>query len=125
MEGDAHGSGGRHGEADDAVVVSRSPERQTRLAHDPIAKTGAWMKRMLLGHLNYFAVSGDHPSLWWFSNKVRRLWLMSLRRRSQKAHLSWEKFDRLVARFFPPIRTLHAQPGHRFDAKTRGRSPVR
>src|SRR5262249_23711175 len=71
--------------------------------HDPIAKTGAWMKRMLQGHLNYFAVPGNHPSLWWFSNKVRRLWLMSLRRRSQKARLSWEKFIRLVARFFPPI----------------------
>jgi RNA-directed DNA polymerase len=75
--------------------------------HDPIAKTGAWIKRMLQGHLNYFAVSGNHPSLWWFFNQVRRLWLMSLRRRSQKAQLSWEKFIRLVARFFPPIRTLH------------------
>jgi hypothetical protein len=52
--------------------------------HDPIAKTGAWMKRMLQGHLNYFAVSGNHPSLWWFVNKVRRLWLMSLRRCSQR-----------------------------------------
>jgi hypothetical protein len=26
--------------------------------HDPIAKTGVWMKQMLKGHLNYFAVSG-------------------------------------------------------------------
>jgi RNA-directed DNA polymerase len=69
-----------------------------RIMHDPIAKTGAWMKRMLQGHLNYFAVSGNHPSLWWFFNKVKRLWLMSLRRRSQKARLSWEKFIRLVAR---------------------------
>jgi RNA-directed DNA polymerase len=89
--------------------------------HDPIAKTGTWMKRMLQGHLNYFAVPGNHPSLWWFFNKVRRLWLMSLRRCSQKARLSWEKFIRLVARFFPPIRTLHPWPGHRFAAKTQGR----
>jgi hypothetical protein len=96
-----------------------------KIMHDPIAKTGGWIKRMLQGHLNYFAVSGNHPSLWWFFNKVRRLWLMSLRRRSQKAYLSWEKFIRLVARFFPPIRTLHPLPAHRFDAKTRGRSPVR
>jgi hypothetical protein len=34
-----------------------------RTMHDPIAKTGAWIKRMLQGHLNYFAVSGNHPSL--------------------------------------------------------------
>ena len=93
--------------------------------HDPIAKTGVWMKQMLQGHLNYFAVSGNHPSMWWYFNKVKRLWLASLKRRSQTARLSWERFVRLVARFFPPIRTLHPLPCHRFDAKTRGRSPVR
>jgi hypothetical protein len=66
-----------------------------------------------------FAVSGNHPSLWSFFNKVKRLWLASLKRRSQTARLSWERFVRLVARFFPPIRTLHPLPCHRFDAKTR------
>jgi RNA-directed DNA polymerase len=96
-----------------------------RIMHDPIAKTGAWVKQMLKGHLNYFAVSGNHPSLWWFFNKVKRLWLASLKRRSQKARLSWERFIQFVARFFPPIRTIHPLPCHRFDARTRGRSPVR
>jgi RNA-directed DNA polymerase len=93
--------------------------------HDPVAKTGAWVKQMLQGHLNYFAVSGNDPSLWWFFNEVRWLWLKSLKRRSQNARLSWEKFIRLVERFFPPIKVLHPMPCHRFDAKTRGRSPVR
>jgi hypothetical protein len=32
-----------------------------RIMHDPIAKTGAWVKQMLKGHPNYFAVSGNHP----------------------------------------------------------------
>ena len=32
---------------------------------------------------------------------------------------------RLVDRFFPPIKVLHPLPLHRFDARTRGRSPVR
>ncbi len=49
----------------------------------------------------------------------------ALRRRSQRASLNWEKFSRLVDRFFPPIRILHPLPCHRFDARTRGRSPVR
>jgi len=93
--------------------------------HDPIATTGTWVKQMLQGHLNYYAVSGNHPSLWWFCNQVRWLWLKSLRRRSQNARLSWERFLRLVDRFFPPIKVLHPLPLHRFDAKTRGRSPVR
>src|SRR5260221_7593023 len=56
---------------------------------------------------------------------VKRLWLASLKRRSQTASLSWERFIQFVARFFPPIRTIHPLPCHRFDAKTRGRSPVR
>src|SRR5215813_7748659 len=46
--------------------------------HDPIAKTGAWVKQMLQGHLNYYAASGNHPSMWWFCNQVRWLWLKSL-----------------------------------------------
>jgi hypothetical protein len=29
-----------------------------------------------------------------------------------------ERFIRLVDRFFPPIKTLHPLPCHRFDAKT-------
>jgi group II intron reverse transcriptase/maturase len=96
-----------------------------RSMHNPIAKTGAWVKQMLQGHLNYFAVSGNDKSLWWLFNEVRWLWLKSLRRRSQNARLSWEEFTRLVDRFFPPIKVLHPLPCHRFDARTRGRSPVR
>jgi len=96
-----------------------------RRMHDPISKTGVWVERVLKGHLNYFAVSGNDPSLWWFFAQVRWYWLRTLRRRSQRAFLNWEKYTRLVGRFFPAIRILHPLPCHRFDAKTRGRSPVR
>src|SRR6202040_145330 len=33
-----------------------------RKMHDPIAKTGAWVKQMLKSGRNYFAVPGNHPS---------------------------------------------------------------
>ncbi len=56
---------------------------------------------------------------------VRDLWRRTLRRRSQRAYMNWEKMRRLVDLFFPPIRILHPMPCHRFDARTRGRSPVR
>ncbi|MGO9475720.1 MAG: reverse transcriptase domain-containing protein, partial [Rhodomicrobium sp.] len=92
---------------------------------DSIAETGKWLNVLLKGHLNYFAVPGNSPSLWWFFNEIRWLWLRSLKRRSQKAFLSWEKFIKLAGRFFPPIKILHPQPLHRFDARTQGRSPVR
>ena len=96
-----------------------------RRMHDPIAATGEWLTLLLKGHLNYFAVSGNSPSLEWFFNKVRWLWLRTLQRRSQKAFLNWKKFTRLTSRFFPPIKILHPLPLHRFDARTQGRSPVR
>ena len=96
-----------------------------RRMHDPIAKTGAWLNQMLKGYLNYYAVSGNSPSLWWYFNEVRWRWLKSLKRRSQRAFMSWEKFTSITDRFFPSIRILHPLPCHRFDARTRGTSPVR
>src|SRR5271170_4769841 len=93
--------------------------------HDPIAKTGAWLNQMLKGYLNYYAVSGNSPSLWWYFNEVRWRWIKSLKRRSQRASMSWEKFTSITDRFFPSIRILHPLPCHRFDARTRGTSPVR
>lgn len=96
-----------------------------RRMHDPIAETGAWLTQMLKGHLNYYAVSGNSPSLWWYFNEVRWRWLKSLKRRSQRAFISWEQFTSITNRFFPSIRILHPLPCHRFDARTRGKSPVR
>jgi hypothetical protein len=52
-------------------------------------------------------------------------WLKSLKRRSQKAYMSWERFTNLTDRFFPPIRVRHPLPCHRFDARIRGKIPMR
>jgi hypothetical protein len=40
---------------------------------------------MLNGHLNYYAVPGNDPSLRWFVAEVRWRWLKILKRRSQHA----------------------------------------
>jgi RNA-directed DNA polymerase len=93
--------------------------------HDPLPKTGEWIQRVLQGHLNYFAVSGNDASIWLFFNEVRRLWLHRIRRRSQKGYMSWDRFVRITSRFFPRIRLLHPHPCYRFDVRTQGRSPVR
>ena len=96
-----------------------------RRMHDSIYETGMWLRRVLQGYLNYFAVSGNLRSLYVFFTQVRWYWLRALKRRSQKAYLSWKAFERRTTRFFPPIRLLHPHPASRFDAKTRRRSPVR
>jgi len=42
-----------------------------------------------------------------------------------RSTMTWERFSRLLKIFFPTVKILHPQSGVRFDAKTRGRSPVR
>lgn len=96
-----------------------------RRMHHPIWETGMWIRRVLQGYLNYFAVSGNDHNLYAFCQQVRWYWLRALRRRSQKATLSWSRFARLTDRFFPPIRLLHRHPVARFIARTQRRSPVR
>jgi RNA-directed DNA polymerase len=93
--------------------------------HEPIAKTGGWLRQVLQGYLNYHAIPGNDKSLWWFWAEVRWRWRKTLGRRSQRGFMRWPEFSRLTDHFFPPIRVLHPQPLHRFDARTRGRSPVR
>ncbi len=96
-----------------------------RRLHASIYETGVWLRRVLQGYVNYFAVSGNDRRLWQFYTRVRCYWLKALRRRSQNAFLSWLRFMRLTNRFFPRIRLLHPHPSIRFDARTRRRSPVR
>ncbi len=64
-----------------ATLQAIKVELRKRL-HDPISKTGAWVYSVLKGHLNYFAISGNDPSLWWFSYQVKWRWLRALRRRA-------------------------------------------
>lgn len=93
--------------------------------HRPIGETGAWLRRALRGHLNYYAVPGNQPGLRYFFRCVRRYWFKSLRRRSQRHRMNWQRFTGLWLRFAPPILLVHDHPARRFDATTRGRSPVR
>jgi hypothetical protein len=71
---------GREDFSDDEFRVARS-EILDEMATDVLRgamQTEARMKQMLQGHLNYYAVSGNHPSMWWFCNQVHRLWLKTL-----------------------------------------------
>ena len=88
------------------------------------AVQGRWLRSMLRGHYSY-AVPGYGRALATMRRQVTRLWLRSLRSRSQRHRLTWVRMDRLVDRWLPPVRILHPYPEARFAATTRGRSPVR
>jgi hypothetical protein len=49
---------------------------------------------------------------------VTRHWLRSLRRRSQRHGLTWERMRRLVRSWLPPAHICHPWPSVRFLATT-------
>jgi hypothetical protein len=72
----------------------------------------------------YYGVPHNGPQLGTFRLAVGRLWCRSLRRRSQKHPLPWERMRRYIDRWLPPARICHPDPSQRLFVITRGRSPV-
>ena len=85
--------------------------------HDPIGKTGDWLRQVVRGYNNYHAVPGNLQRLYTFRRETARHWLFSLRRRSQRSRWTWERFETLINRYLPAPRILHLYPLDRFYAK--------
>ena len=96
-----------------------------RRRHEPIPMQGQWLRSVVHGHLAYFAVPGNTDAVASFRTQVGRHWYKALRRRSQRTRLNWTRMDPITRRWLPPARPRHPFPTVRFDARTRGRSPVR
>jgi RNA-directed DNA polymerase len=84
--------------------------------HDPVRQTGQWLKSILQGHFNYYAVPGNLDRLGVFRDRLMGLWWHTLRRRGQKHPISWTRTLALADRWFPPPRVLHPYPAIRFAA---------
>jgi group II intron reverse transcriptase/maturase len=96
-----------------------------RRRHLPVPEQGRWLAAVVRGHLAYYAVPGNSPAVNAFRTQATWHWYRALRRRSQRTRLNWERMNRLATRWLPPVRITHPWPNVRFDARTRGRSPVR
>jgi hypothetical protein len=84
--------------------------------HDPVPQTGEWLKSVVQGYFNYYAVPGNLDSLAMFRDRLLGLWWRTLRRRSQKHRLSWKRMLTLGQRWLPAPRVLHPYPAARFAA---------
>jgi RNA-directed DNA polymerase len=93
--------------------------------HDPIGKTGDWLRQVVRGYNNYHAVPGNLQRLYTFRRETARHWLFSLRRRSQRSRWTWERFETLINRYLPAPRILHPYPLDRFYVKYPDKSRVR
>jgi hypothetical protein len=96
-----------------------------RRRHQPIPEQGRWLASVVRGHLAYYAVPGNTDAVAAFRTQATRHWYKALRRRSRRTRLNWTRMNRLATRWIPPARVTHPFPNVRFDARTRGRSPVR
>jgi RNA-directed DNA polymerase len=86
--------------------------RQVR--HRPIDEQGTWLGTVIRGYFAYFAVPTNTRMLSAFRAHIGERWYCSLRRRSQRHRLTWERMSRLIDRFLPPVRVLHPWPDQRF-----------
>jgi group II intron reverse transcriptase/maturase len=96
-----------------------------RRRHLSIKKQGQWLGRVVQGYLNYHAIPTNTQAMQQFRKQVTRHWHRALKRRSQRDRTDWARMNRLADRWLPRARVLHPWPTDRFDAKTRGGSPVR
>ena len=53
-----------------------------------------------------------------FRHQVIWLWRRGLSRRSQKAHVTWERMRRIARRWLPPVRIVHPYPEQRLCLPT-------
>jgi RNA-directed DNA polymerase len=90
-------------------------ELQRRM-HDRMAEVGAWLRKVVLGYYQYYAVPGNTTQLRIFKLRVCRLWQSVLVRRSQRAKMRWERLTPVLNRWIPPPRVLHPYPDARFYA---------
>jgi RNA-directed DNA polymerase len=96
------------------VTLRRIKEELRRRMHEPIPEQGAWLKQVVRGFFAYHAVPTNGPALRAFYYYVKRIWLRTLRRRSQKDRFSWQRMHGLAADWLPQPRILHPYPDRRF-----------
>ena len=93
--------------------------------HQPIGEQAKWLSSVIRGYYQYHAIPGNWKTLGAFRTQVTRMWYKTLKRRSQKSRLNWDRMTKIADAVLPPAKILHPWPEQRLTAIIRGRSPVR
>jgi RNA-directed DNA polymerase len=89
-------------------------EALRRRMHEPIPEQGRWLKQVVSGFFAYHAVPTNSRALGAFRHHVTTLWRRTLRRRSQKDGMTWERIMKIADAWLPQPRILHPWPDRRF-----------
>jgi group II intron reverse transcriptase/maturase len=89
-------------------------EQLRKRMHTPIPEQGKWLKQVVTGFFAYHAVPTNFRALAAFRYHVTDLWRRTLRRRSQRDGMTWERVAKLADAWLPKPRILHPWPSARF-----------
>jgi group II intron reverse transcriptase/maturase len=96
------------------IKLETSPSRFTRTLHRlsewcrtnrhrPVAEQWERLGRKLVGHFNYFGVTGNRGRLMAVRHELYGIWRNWLNRRSQRARMTWKKMRLLHQRYKLPL----------------------
>jgi RNA-directed DNA polymerase len=85
-----------------------------RRMHSPIPEQGRWLRQVVTGHFGYFAVPTNGRALNALRFYITDLWRRTLRRRSQRSGLTWDRTTKLTDHWLPKPQILHPWPQLRF-----------
>ena len=92
-------------------------EELRRRRHQAIPLQGEWLRSVVSGYFNYHAVPTNGRALTVFHYHIRRLWLRTLQRRSERDGSTWKRIEKLAAEWLPRPRILHPWPRERFAVR--------
>jgi len=94
--------------------------------HARTQDTTEWLQSVVRGYFRYHAVPRNEERLKAFRHEVLRMWWWQLRRRSQRARWTWNKFWEQLGSLLPEVEILHPYPDVRFAwTHIRGKNRVR
>ena len=76
-----------------------------------------WLGSVVRGFFAYHAVPNNFPAISAFRYHVVVAWVRTLRRRSQRSTLTWERMQVHLERYIPKARVLHPWPEARFRVR--------
>jgi hypothetical protein len=85
-------------------------DEMRRRINQSISMNGQWLKRVLAGYYNYYAVPDNVNTLWRFRYLLAKVWMDNVRRRSNRARMTWAKFSHIITKWLPKPRTMHQYP---------------
>jgi RNA-directed DNA polymerase len=81
-------------------------EEMRERTHAPVREQHRWLRQVLRGHYRYYGV------IFAFQTCFVNLWRKTLGKRSQKGHVTWASYNRLLTVFPLPALVIH-QAWHR------------